>query len=225
MRTIDYAELLAVTGLTVERLTVLRQRDQVALAFGRGDAYASLGYLALDAVAVRLVDVLSEKIERTMAAQVVRDQWGVWSRVAAVAEDAPPAIPVLFYVIEFEKRNGRRGHLTCGSTLDSRQDDNLRKIAADLYKRTGVTARSYVVVEMHTVLDDVRRAAERAGRDFSDRFLPPIGSPALDEVLKPYDDAMPDRAVIVGKPNKVTERAKHAGVLARATMEAGSRLQ
>ena len=162
-------------------------------------------------------------MERALAAKIVRDQWGIWARVVAVAETLPAGAPALFYVIEYKDQKGRRGHMTVGSTLDSREEQNLRDIAADIHKRTGVIARSYVVVELQSVLADVRRNAKNAGYDWSDPFLPLYGDPRLEEILKPYDDSAPDRAIVIGNPKAVTreaERARRAGILARANVEA-----
>jgi len=219
MHSLTLANVLAASGTDINNLKIQRHRGQVALAFGRSDAYASLGYVGLDAVAARLATVLTQTMQqRTLASRIVRDQWGVWCRVVAMAEAAPPAVPCLFYVIEVEHPNGRKGHVSVASCLDSRDEGNLRAIAADLRERTGAVARTFVAVEMHTILDDVRRNAERAGFDLSGAFLPPFGDARLDEVLQPYDDAMPDRAVVVfdGREN-VPLRA--AGVAAREAME------
>jgi hypothetical protein len=221
MRIITFSELLAVMGLDVHRLKVLRQREQIALSFGRSDAYNALNYLPLDAVAHRLADVLAEKLPRPLAAEIVRDQWGIWSRVVAVAEAAPAGMPVLFYVVEYEDQKKRRGHMTLGSTLDSRDDGNLLRLAADIQKRTGVIARSYVAVEMGSILADVRAAASKARVDFSASFLPPLGSEQLAEVLKPYDDSAPDRAVVITPKDKAeaSDAAKRAGIMGRAIVE------
>jgi hypothetical protein len=193
----------------------------VALAFGRSDVYQSLGYVELDVVAVRLADVLTKKLGRTLAAEIVRDQWGVWSRVVAVAE-ASLDQTVFLYVIEYENQKGQRWHMTVGSMLDSRSEQNLRALAADLHKRAGLTARNYVVVEMQSILADVRANAKRAKHDFTAAFLPPFGSAELEEVLKPFDQDMPDRAIVVSEITKAetAEHARRAGILARAAVEA-----
>jgi hypothetical protein len=219
MRGISYQEFMETTGYDSQRLRGFRRRGQAACAFGRGEIYESSGYIELDCVAARLADVLAEKLDRTLAAEIVRDQWGVWSRVVAVAEASREQ--VFFYVVEYENKNGKRWHMSVGSMLDSRSDVNLRAIAADLYKRAGVVAKNYVVVEMQSILADVRAAAKAAGYDFSAAFLPPHGSAELDEVLKPFGDDTPDRAIVVSNKTKedVAERARRAGTLARAVVE------
>jgi hypothetical protein len=220
MRPITFSEFLAAAGLTIEKIKVLRQRDQIALAFGRSDAYQSLGYVELDAVGARLAELLTEKLDRNIAAHIVRDQWGVWSRVVAQAEatKAGPSKFVDFMVVECEDPQGKRQPMTLGTMTE-----DLRAIRADIEKRTGLIARSYVAVEMMTTVEDVRRNAKRAGYDWSAPFLPPPGSPKLEEILKPYDENMPDRAIVVTtKAQKdEAERARRAGIMARALIEAG----
>jgi hypothetical protein len=180
-------------------------------------------YTELDCVAIKLADVLAEKLDRTLAAQIVRDQWGVWSRVVALAEAAPG--PVFFYVIEYETKTGERWHLTVGSGLDSRSDINIAAIAGDLRERASVTAKTYVVIEMQSVLADVRAAAKRAKHDFSAAFLPPFGSAELDQILQPFDDNFPDRAIVVtgSTSANASDRARRAGIVARHAVEAATR--
>lgn len=220
MRSISYSEFRTTADLDNQRLKVLRQRDQVVRAFGGSDIYESLGYIELDVVAVRLADVLSEKLHRTLAAEIVRDQWAVWSRVVAVAEAKPG--PVFWYIVEYETKKGERWHLTVGSELDSRSEVNLRALAEDIRQRAAVTAKSYVVVEIQSVLDDVRAAAKKAKVDFSASFLPPYGSDELEAVLQPFDDTSPDRAIVVSDKGKAAaaDVARRTGILARANVEA-----
>jgi hypothetical protein len=220
MRPISFPEFLAATGLTIEKIKVLRQRDHIALAFGRSDAYQSLGYIELDAVAARLAELLTAKLDRTIAAHIVRDQWGIWSRVVAQAEATKPGPGrfVDFMVLQCEDPQGKKQKVTLGTT-----SDDLHKIGADIRKKTGLTPRSYVAVEMMATIEDVRRNAKRAGYDFGARFLPPFGSPKLEEILKPYDESMPDRAIVVTAEAQEheAERARRAGVMGRALIEAG----
>lgn len=220
MRSLMYPDLLKGTGYTPDRFKLQHHRDLVALAFGQAAAFASLRYLEVDVAAVALADMLTENLPRKLAAHVVRDQWGVWMRLVAVAEHAPSNVPVLFYVVTYEGPDGKRGHLTTGSLLDCDRVENLTAIARDLRDRTGIIAKSYVAVEMRELLADIRAKAAAAGLDLSDPFLPPWGD-QLEEVLKPYDDATPDRAIInVGKPQRQqTAAIRRAGVAARATVE------
>lgn len=226
MRYITFAEYLAAAGVSNDQLKVRRSRDrekgsQVALAFGRGGEYGyeTDFFIELDAVATHLSDVLAEKLDRTLAAAIVRDQWGIWMRVAAMAEAQKQ--PVFFYVMRYKDKKENDRYMTAGSLLDSRDQDNLQKIAIDTYKRFGVTLRDFVVVEMQSVLADVRANAKRKRFDLSAAFLPPYGDPRLDEVLQSYDEAMPDRAIVVDEKGQ-RERADvaaRAGKKARGIME------
>ncbi len=238
MRTLNYRQVLAITGTTPQQLPVLRQRHQIALAFGRSDMYESLGYIDLDCVAVRLTDVIAEGLPpvhrgrgrggRTLAAEIIRDQWGPWSRVVAMAE-AAPGLPVFFYVIEFENKNQQHWWLTVGSKLDPHNQENLLQIVLDIKSRFGVTPLKYVAVDMTEILADVRRAAEKVHIDLRSPFLPPWGDPRLDEILKPLDESAPDRAIVpTGNKKEQTKRAQRDGKAARAaleTMPGFSRLQ
>jgi hypothetical protein len=222
MRSISFQEFRDTTNLTNDRLKVLRQRGHAVRAFGGSEIFESLGYIELDAVAVRLADVLAEKLDRTLAAEIVRDLWGVWSRVVAAAEASPAGSPILWYVIGYDNAKGQRWYLTLGSKLDSRKEKNLREIAEDVKKRTGITAKDFVVVEMQSVLADVRAAAKAAKHDFSAAFLPPYDSDELEALLQPFDDSMPDRAIVVDKAKQeAADVARRTGILARATVEAG----
>jgi hypothetical protein len=221
VRTISYSEFRAAAQLDNQRLKVLRQLDQCAGAFGRSEFYSSLGYLDLDLIAVRLTDALTENIVRNRAADIVRDQWGIWLRVVAIAETS--GLPAFFYVIEYETAKGTRWHMTTGSMLDSRSDINLRKIAEEIRSRAGVIAKSYVAVEMQSLLDDVRKQAKQNKVVLSERFLPPYGSSELDAVLKPFGDDAPDRAIIVTNEKMkadASDKARRSGILARAFVEA-----
>jgi hypothetical protein len=217
MRSTSYLNFRDISGLSDARLKALRQRGQAVRAFGSSEVYEALGYFELDVVAVRLADVLAKHLDRTLAAEIVRDQWGVWSRSIAAAETS--GNPTFFYVIGY----GDGRYLTTGSMLDSRSEVNLRAIAKDIHERGGVTAKSYIVIEMQSLLADVRAAAKRAKVDFTAPFLPPFGSDELEALLQPFDEAMPDRAIVVNDRAKkdAADVARRTGILARATVEAG----
>jgi len=223
MRSISYTEFQAAAGLNNNRMKVQRFEGALVGAFGRTDVYESMGHLEVDSLAVRLRDLLTEKLSQKLAADIVRDQWGIWMRVAALAETSGQ--PTFFYVIEYETAKGKRHHMTLGSMLDDREPANLLAIAEDLRARAGVTAKHYVVVEMHELLESVRAAARDAGFDFSAPFLPPYGSAELDAVLKPFDESAPDRAIVVtgDQQKQQTKHAQRSGAAARATVEAFSK--
>jgi hypothetical protein len=208
MRSITFAELLAATGLDNQRLKVLRQRNQVGLAFGRDVCFESLGYIELDAVAHVLANGLAERIGRTDAAAFVRDQWPSWTVAAAIAEKVKPE-PVHYFVVNYVDQKGRPGRLP----VCARQWD-LHAIANDVRARFGVNPKDYVAMDMTEIISEVRRAAKAHGYDFSEPFLPPWGDPRLVEILQPFD-AGPDRITVV-----TLKEAKRGGVLGRAKIEA-----
>src|SRR5215831_9895646 len=104
MRVITFAEFLTATDWDIEKLKMLRKRDLIALAFGRRDAYATLGYIELDAVGACLAEDLAESYDRKFAAQLVRVHADEWTRVVARAEASKSA--VFFMIIEFEPKGG-----------------------------------------------------------------------------------------------------------------------
>jgi hypothetical protein len=221
MRRIGYTELMTVEHLNNDRLKVLRQRDCVAIAFGQANFYESSFLTEVDAAANRLNMAIARSVDRELAAKMVRDLWGAWMRVLAMAEDLPPNVPTFFYVIRYQFRNGDDGWIGLGSMLDtSATDDNLRKVAKEVHSLTGTNATDVLGFNMTALLAAVRKDAKAAGYDWSDRFLPPFGSKQLDELL--HDPEAPDR-VIVTTPKQLadrSERARRAGILARAKVEA-----
>jgi hypothetical protein len=208
MRSISFPEFLAASGLDNQRLKVLRSRRQVALSFGRDQAYESLGYIELDVVAPVLADGLAGRIGRRDAAALVLNQWPSWTAAAAIAEEVKPE-PVHYFVVNYLDQKGRPGRLP----VCTRQWD-LRAIANDVRRRFGVNPKDYVAMDMTEVISEVRRAARAHGFDFSEPLLPLWGDPQLAEILKPFD-AGPDRITVV-----TPKEAKRGGVLGRAKIEA-----
>ena len=94
---LSLAELLTVTDTDQGMLKAWRRRNHVALAFGRTDAYESMSYIALDAVAILLADTLAKSYRRTFAAHLVRVYWDIWGYAVAHAE-ADPSKPSHFVV-------------------------------------------------------------------------------------------------------------------------------
>ncbi|RXH41071.1 hypothetical protein [Bradyrhizobium zhanjiangense] len=211
MRRISAKEFYRVCGRDDGQIRMHRLRNQAIGAFGCAAFFPkTTGLIALDLVAFKLTDVLTEKLRRTHAAIIVRDAWQAWTAVVAVAEATTD--PVFLYVLDCENLRGERTTITTGSTLDSRSDRNLMQIAEDVRRNTGLTPKSYVVIEMQSVLADVRRAAKQAKVDLSGPFLPPYGSPELAELLSGEDGAVVVTA-------DAAERVKRAGLAAREMIE------
>lgn len=210
MRKLAHADFLALIPASDNLIRQRLHRSQVALAFGRSNIYRSLGYLDLDVVAWMLCELLGESLNRTLAARVVRDQWGIWMRLVAQADASPER--VFWYITTYTDAEGKTQHMTLGSLLDPDSPGALHAIASDIRARTGVTLQKYFCLDVTETLRRVRERAAEAGFDFSAPFLPAQGD-ALDELLQPFDDAMPDRAIVTAK------HAERAGTTSRRLAE------
>ncbi len=211
MRIIDFKTFMAACGLTVENLKAYRRRDQIALAFGRRDAYASLSYIELDPTAVILTDELAASFGRKIAAQLVRVWCDEWGKVVAVSEATKA--PSYFWVVEFEK-GGKRSHKVAGTTTS-----DVNKIRQAMQPQ----ARGYqfiraIPVDVTGIIARVRANAKVAGFDLSDPFLPAPTSKTFAGIFGPYTEIR-DRAVANIK-NRDDDQTRRAGLLARANVEA-----
>src|SRR5690348_9908440 len=81
-------QVLTLTGTSFQKFQTLRRRDQIAMAFGRRTAAASLSYIPLDCVGMLLVAALGEAYggKLTFPAQLVRVHGDVWFRAVAISE-------------------------------------------------------------------------------------------------------------------------------------------
>jgi hypothetical protein len=225
MRIISFAEWLAGAGLTNPRLKVLRQRNQVALAFGRREAYATLDYTEIDAVAALLADDLTLNFDRDVAARLVRLYCAEWA--GSVSHADASGRPVYFSIIEYTpvgKPNGSRSHLV-GAAHDGNADQLV--LTAGLKPETrGMEPRRVIYVNMTTIIARVRGNARRAGYNFSAPFLPPPDDRLLDEILAPYTQARDEALAEYAKkqqqksPGERDDRPRRAGIVARALLEA-----
>jgi hypothetical protein len=206
MRSITFDEYLAASGLDVQKLKLLRRRDQIAGAFGRRECWKGLGFIELDCVAPMLVDALASVFVKEFAAQLVRVHADQWS-IAVAKADAEPEAPVFFTIVEFLNPGGKRHHVACLTTTDDPY-----QIVTDASKATGQPAVRSVAVNIRGVLEDVRRNARRAKIDFKAPFLPAPG-PELDALLAPYVEER-DKAI------DIAVKARRAGIKARALVEA-----
>jgi hypothetical protein len=217
MRLITFREFLAATGLTVPKIKVMRQRDQIALAFGRREAFEKLDYIELDAAAALLADELMIVFDRGLAAWIVRLHCSIWARVVAIADATNE--PAFFSVVEFELE-GQLTHRAAGGT-----SGNTQEIIREVSKETpGWTPVRAVAVNMSRILQRARDNARRKGCDLSEPFLPAPNDPQLDLLLKPYetlvDEAVAAYAKMVKAGEAQLEAARRAGIVARANVEA-----
>src|ERR1700732_3277164 len=86
MQRLTLDELLLVTDTPINAFKALRIRKQLALAFGRSDAYASLSYVKLDGVAL----MLAESHGRQFAAHLVCGAGGIADEEIAAKIAATP---------------------------------------------------------------------------------------------------------------------------------------
>lgn len=220
MRAVAYDEFLAAAGLNMQALLSLRRRHQLALAFGRAEAFKGLGYVEVDAVGPTLTRQLNARgMDRTMAAQIVRVHWPVWLRAVAIveAEFRKRAVePVFFTVIDFVNSHGAGSHIAAAGTLA--QADQIA--AAALKIAHGSRPVGSTAVSVTDALLEVRRNAADAGFDWLDDFLPPLGNPHLEKLLHDGEDML-DRAIATARTQKAKEElARRAGLIARAEFEA-----
>src|SRR4051812_25911156 len=83
-------QVLTLTETSFQKFQTLRRadRDQIAMAFGRRTAAASLSYIPADCIGMLLVDALGESYggKLTFPAQLVRVYGDVWLQCIAYAE-------------------------------------------------------------------------------------------------------------------------------------------
>jgi hypothetical protein len=213
VRILRLDEFLALAGLTKQQVKTLRRRDQLALAFGRRDAYSTLNYIELDAVAVLLVEELARSFDKTVAAQIVKLHADIWGFGVAESETSKS---VFFIVAEFVDSVGRRTHLAgCSRTADAEQ---IRKGFAKQPYAAGHEFARAVVVPLSRLLERVRINAKQAGIDVSGPFLPPPGDHRFKEIFAPYVKAR-DLAVASVQGRNDNDIALRLGNRARANME------
>jgi hypothetical protein len=200
----------------------MRRRGQVALAFGRNDAFRSLWYLPVDAVAMLLTMALAKVYGASAASQTVRLFGDAWLAVVARAE-ADFATDALFAVVDFIGSGGRSAHMACGAHAATPE-----AIAAAVAKSPaaqGYVAERINAVNVSHIIRMVRTAAARHGIDLTDRFLPAPGTAEFAELMAPYKQ-QEIGIVEVGARRKREASARRIGeqVRARATGQgAGSR--
>jgi hypothetical protein len=219
MRVITYKDLLAATGLNNDHLKVLRQRRQIALAWGRSDAYAPFLYFEIDVFAHALTNALASIFTRSFAASIVRVHFDVWGGL--VARTDATGEQVYFGVVEVV-RPGKpvpRSHFTLGANTDDPRALANRVMATP--QAHGYIPVRAVGANITGLLAEVRANAAKAGLDFSDPFLPAPDHPAYAELFGPYTKAR-DQAIeqVKALTPKGRERwAQRTGEMARAIAE------
>ena len=220
MRRVGFEEYKAASGISDELIKRLRKRTQLALAFGRGEAYQSLGYIELDAVATVLTTFLNARgIDRKTAAQIVRIHWPIWTRAVAMVEagyrkkDAPP---IFFAVIEFINGDGKPAHVAAAGTIAEAD-----AIAAEALKiAKGARPIGSMAVSVTDVLFTVRQNAAKANFDWLDKFVWPLGDPRLEKICQDGKEALARAVREVRSQRGKEDLSRRAGIMARALMEA-----
>jgi hypothetical protein len=103
----------------------------------------------LDAVAAQLTDAITAKLDRPIAERIVREQADTWACVTAIAATG---VPIYFYVIEITDQDQHDDFMVVGSRLDPDEIGNLQQLANDIHRRTGVTPRHFICIDMQQLL-------------------------------------------------------------------------
>jgi hypothetical protein len=205
-------QMLKCSDIERYHLTNMRERNQIALAFGRHVAADSLDYLPVDCLVLTVSNTLAQSYSRKLSAQFCLVHFDILAGVLAVAESNPKK-PAYFSVIDYRVR-GQRAHIACGTSTD---DPEL--IAFEL-ARTPLTARAHAdritSVNVSMLRADIIKNATKHGLDLSAPWLPPLHSPELAELLQPYverrDNAIANAVAAGAKARKLLDAMIPTGV-------------
>ena len=158
-----FREMLAAAGVSIDALKTLRHRHQAVFAFGRTDAYKSLGWVPLDAVAAVLATHLTNACgKRDFAAGVVRDYCDQWAK--AVAAHETERVPSYFVILEFRlPPDGALAHLAFPSPTADMQE--IAKAVRQWPQSKGLPIFRMTVADIGDVVKQVRENARKAGHD------------------------------------------------------------
>jgi hypothetical protein len=224
MRRLTLAELLKVTATPPEALKSLRRRDQIALAFGRREAYDSLSYIELDAVGLLLTDAIGRAYNNlTTAAQLLRIYGDVWAGVVGEAEadlrhDKSFCIVDLADADEPRPLEHIKAHYACGA--NESDPDKIAKFVERYSPTPGLVAVRVNCVNVSHLIRFIRKTAAKHGIDLLGAFMPPPSDPRFKEFVQPYED-LRDKAIFEVRARKAREAlAREVGERARRLMEA-----
>ncbi len=216
MRSLSFDELLAAANLSEGALGVLRQRKQIALAFGRRDAYRALRYVELDAVGVLLAEDLSRNFTRKIAAQIVRVHGDVWAAAVGAAENSEE--PIFFFVLEATNPSGERAHLTTWAPLagiNKMLDEMAQQLVAAGYTKPRLSSAF-----INQAIEQVRANAKKAKIDLSGRFMVSPESPEFRKLIEPYVEIRDRAKARLGQIRRLEDLTQRAGNQSRAIFEA-----
>lgn len=211
MRRINYDDLLTVTGTTRNTFRTHRSRDQIALAFGRSNAYNSMSFVEIDAVAMVLCGTLAKSYSRPVSAQLVRLDCDRWCEAIAMAEaDADRAAN--YCIVDFQDADGVLSHLTCAT--NSSDLDWISHTVALSPKAFRATAQRITAVNMHPLIRKIQTTAADRGIELASPWLPPLGSDDFRDLFAAYAVAR-NGSVEIAR----VRSAYRAGELARTMLE------
>ncbi|MFL5239886.1 MAG: hypothetical protein ACJ8EL_20275 [Rhizomicrobium sp.] len=211
-------ELLTVTDISEDALKSMRRRGQIALAFSRNDAYRSLWYLPVDAVAMLLTMTLAKVYGASIAAQIVRMFGDVWLTVVAQAE-SDVSVDALFAVSDLiREADGRRAHLARGA-----RDAIPEAIAAELARSPegkGYVAERINLVNVSHIIRRIRVTAARHGIDLTSPLMLAPASEEFQELMQRY--ARQENGIVEARARRKREAiARRVGEQVRARLAGG----
>jgi hypothetical protein len=234
MRSLNWEELLAVTGTNKEMLKSLRRRKAFALAWGRDQVYEGLQYVPLDAVGMLLVRDLGKNYSSKdeggygEVAAILRVHSDIWARVVAEAEreyKEDTNFRVRFCVVDFERMSdGKRAHLVGGSRDTS--DEAIAEAMAQSPQAKGYTMTRINCTNVARLLIEIRTNAAGHGielhKPFS--FMPRPDSTEFAELMRPFEDAkasaiieVQDRKKREAEVRRIGERVRKRAMAAIST--------
>jgi hypothetical protein len=226
MRSLNWEELLAITGTNKEMLKSLRRRKALALAWGRGQVYEGLRYLPLDAVGMLLVRDLgknySSKGEKGYeeVAAILRAHSDIWARVVAEAERdylTHQRFLVRFCIVDFERNSDRkRAHLVGGSR-DTSDEAIARAMAQSPQAKDYIPTRITCANVSH-LLEEIRSNAEEHGikLHMPFTFMPHPESREFAELMRPFEQAKANAIIEVQNRKKREAEVRKIGERVRA---------
>jgi hypothetical protein len=178
-------QVLTLTGTSFEKFKSLRRREQIALAFGRRHAAASLSYIPADCVGLLLVATLGEAYgdKLTFPAQLVRVYGDTWLECVARSEgERGSANPrdVNFCVIDLKRESdGKTGHLVAGSMAMAPEQTAFNVSPPEGWVQTRINC-----VNVSVLIRRIRRAAVEEQIDLDAPFMPPPGTDEFKKLME-----------------------------------------
>jgi hypothetical protein len=185
MPTLTLQQVLTLSGTSFEKFKSLRRREQIAMAFGRRHAAASLSYIPADCVGMLLVATLGEAYgdKLTFPAQLVRVYGDTWLECVAHAEaergsDNPR--DVSFCVIDLERESdGKKGHRVAASMGVAPEQTAFTVGQPEGWVQTRINC-----VNVSVLIRRIRKAAVAEQIDLTAPFMPPPGTDEFKKLME-----------------------------------------